>query len=103
MSAAAQILCGYFDRPDAPAKGSPVGKLIVRMLEKCPEMSFEQARTEAASLLEGKGGTSRIRHGFAEWKRRRNRADFARNASANATSVEVRATGETASVEQAVQ
>ena len=41
----------YFERHDTPAKGSPVGNLIPRILEKYPELDFEQARGMAHDLL----------------------------------------------------
>ena len=46
-----ETLAEYFDRPDTPAKGSPIGNLIPRVLEKYPELNFEQARAKAHDLL----------------------------------------------------
>lgn len=42
----------YFALPDTPAAKSPVGKLMVRVLEKNSGMGFEQARREANRLLD---------------------------------------------------
>jgi hypothetical protein len=41
----------YFRQPDSPQERSPVGRLIVRILEKYPEMACEDARIEASRLL----------------------------------------------------
>jgi hypothetical protein len=41
----------YFKQPDAPQQNSPVGRLIVRIIEKYPEMTCEVARAEANRLL----------------------------------------------------
>jgi hypothetical protein len=41
----------YFRQPDSPREHSPVGRLIVRILEKYPEMTCEAARAEAYRLL----------------------------------------------------
>ena len=42
----------YFSLPDTPAHCSPVGKLMVRVLEKNPAMTFEDARRESRRLLD---------------------------------------------------
>jgi hypothetical protein len=41
----------FFQRPDTPAADSPVGRTMVRVLEKNPGMGFEEARSEAKRLL----------------------------------------------------
>ena len=41
----------YFSQPNTPAKDSPIGVLIVRVLEKFPALTFEQARIKAHDLL----------------------------------------------------
>jgi hypothetical protein len=41
----------YFKQPDAPQQNSPVGRWIVRIIEKYPEMTGEAARSEANRLL----------------------------------------------------
>jgi hypothetical protein len=41
----------YFALPDAPAAGSPVGTLMLRIVEKNPGMGFEAAREQANALL----------------------------------------------------
>jgi len=35
----------YLAQPDTPSAKSPVGTLIVKILEKYPEMTFEDARS----------------------------------------------------------
>jgi hypothetical protein len=42
----------YFSLPDTPAQRSPVGKLMARVLEKNPAMTFEDARRESHRLLD---------------------------------------------------
>jgi len=42
----------YLARPDTPGAESPVGALVVRVLEKNPTMGFEAARAEANALLD---------------------------------------------------
>ena len=49
----------YFEQPDTPSAGSPVGILMVRVLEKFPGISFEEARARANDLL----------HTVAGWKK----------------------------------
>ncbi|MBI1749290.1 MAG: hypothetical protein HY234_07480 [Acidobacteria bacterium] len=41
----------YFARPDTPMENSPVGKVVVQLLEKRPGIGFEDARQEAKRLL----------------------------------------------------
>jgi hypothetical protein len=47
-----QTLEQYFSLPDTPAQSSPVGKLMARVLEKNPAMTFEEARRESRRLLD---------------------------------------------------
>ena len=56
-----ETIQGYFERPDNPAAGSPVGALMVRVLEKNPGMGFELARAEAHTLLDKAAGKWRYR------------------------------------------
>jgi hypothetical protein len=44
-------LSQYFEQRDTPMAGSPVGKTMARILDKYPEMTFEEARAEAGALL----------------------------------------------------
>ena len=46
----------YFALPDTPAAGSPVGTLMVRILEKDAGIRFEAARTQANALLDRAAG-----------------------------------------------
>jgi hypothetical protein len=46
-----ETLDQYFQRPESPRKNSPVGKLIVCILENDRHMKFEDARAEANRLL----------------------------------------------------
>ena len=41
----------YFAKSDSPSAGSPVGNLMVKVLAKYPELSFDAARAEAQRLL----------------------------------------------------
>jgi hypothetical protein len=41
----------YFARTDTPSTGSPVGTLMMRILKKYPDLSFDAARSEARRLL----------------------------------------------------
>jgi hypothetical protein len=45
----------YFALPDTPATESPVGKTIVKVLAKFPELTFEQARVKANELVTDAG------------------------------------------------
>ena len=51
----------YFARTDTPMKGSPVGDLMVRVIEKNPGISFEAARAEANNLLRQAAGRCHYR------------------------------------------
>lgn len=51
----------YFAQPDAPGKESPVGRLTVRVLEKFPSISFEDARAKAHALLNEAAGRKNYR------------------------------------------
>jgi hypothetical protein len=46
----------YFAEPDTPAASSPVGTLMVRILEKDAGIGFEAARTRANALLDRAAG-----------------------------------------------
>ena len=52
-----EMIQAYFDRPETPAAGSPVGELMVKVLAKNPEMVFEEARKKANALLDKAGGS----------------------------------------------
>jgi hypothetical protein len=41
----------YFEQPETPSRNSPVGVLMVRILEKFPGIAFEEARSKAHELL----------------------------------------------------
>lgn len=47
-----QTLEQYFTLPDTPAPRSLVGKLMVKVLEKNPAMTLEEARRESHRLLD---------------------------------------------------
>jgi hypothetical protein len=47
---------GYFEQPDTPAAGSPVGVMMVRALAKNPGIDFEEARVQAKSLPQQAAG-----------------------------------------------
>jgi hypothetical protein len=49
----------YFEQPDTPAAGSPVGILVVKIIAKNPGIDFEGARTEACNLLGQAAGRKR--------------------------------------------
>lgn len=51
----------YFQLPDAPMKDSPVGALMVRILNESPELSFEHARTQAHLQLAKAAGRRRFK------------------------------------------
>lgn len=44
-------LAQYFQRTDTPQPGSPVGRLMTRIQEEHPAMTFEAMRDEAHRLL----------------------------------------------------
>jgi hypothetical protein len=47
----------YFNQPDAPARHSPVGQLMLKILERYePTPSFEEARAEANRLIQKAAG-----------------------------------------------
>jgi hypothetical protein len=52
----------YFDRPETPAADSPVGTLVVRIMDKNPGMDFGEARRQANALLDKAAG-SRVYRG----------------------------------------
>jgi hypothetical protein len=45
-------LSDYFAKPDTPAANSTAGTLMVKILEKYPDMTFEVARTQANAMLD---------------------------------------------------
>jgi hypothetical protein len=46
----------YFARPETPAAGSPVGALVIRIMDKNPGMGFEEARSLANIMLDKAAG-----------------------------------------------
>lgn len=46
----------YFAQSDSPSAGSPVGNLMVKVLAKYPDLSFEAARAESQRLLDKAAG-----------------------------------------------
>jgi hypothetical protein len=46
-----QTVAEYFSRPDTPRRHSPTGVLMLKVLEKCPELEFDAARAKANELL----------------------------------------------------
>jgi hypothetical protein len=46
----------YFGRTDTPAASSPVGSLVVRIMNKNPGMDFEEARSQANALQQKAAG-----------------------------------------------
>lgn len=57
----------YFNRPYAPAKNSPVGKLIRKMHAEFPHLELATSRIEAGETLRGIGGAARIRDAYKRW------------------------------------
>jgi hypothetical protein len=53
-------LSDYFTKPDKPSANSPVGTIMVKVLEKYPGMSFEDARRKAHCLLLEAAGKNRF-------------------------------------------
>ena len=53
-------LLDYFAKSDTPAANSTVGTLMVKILEKYPDMSFEAARKKAHVLLWESAGKKRF-------------------------------------------
>ena len=51
----------WFKEPDTPSENSPVGQMMVKVLEKYPNMTFEEARAEANSLLDQAAGRKNYR------------------------------------------
>ena len=58
------IPAGYFDRPDTPAKNSPVGKLMRKLRAAFPHLDLETVRYESKTSLYGAGGENRISIAF---------------------------------------
>jgi hypothetical protein len=50
----------HFERPETPAAGSPVGVVMVKVLEKYPALSFEEARDKATDLIQESAGRRRF-------------------------------------------
>ncbi|HEY2118630.1 MAG TPA: hypothetical protein VGH37_05550 [Candidatus Acidoferrum sp.] len=46
----------YFARADTPSVNSPVGSLMVKVLGKFPNITFDEARVKANSLLNEAAG-----------------------------------------------
>jgi hypothetical protein len=59
----ALMLEHYFTQPDTPAAGSPIGKLMVRILGKNPAMKFEEARQAAHRMQERAAGKTKYQLG----------------------------------------
>jgi len=53
-------LSDYFAKADTPAANSTVGTLMIKILEKYPGMSFEDARAKAHVLLWESAGKKRF-------------------------------------------
>ena len=45
------ILEDYFAQADAPSVESPVGTVMVKVMQKCPQLNVEEARAKAKELL----------------------------------------------------
>lgn len=54
------VLLDYFAEPDTPSANSPVGTIMVKVLEKYPGMSFEAARAKAHCLILESAGKKRF-------------------------------------------
>jgi hypothetical protein len=61
----------YFDRPDTPAKNSPVGRLTRKIHAGFPHMDLETIREEARASLYGVGGENRVSIAFNRFLRSR--------------------------------
>jgi len=46
----------YFARLETPSAGSPVGTLVVRIIDKNPNLGLEEARAQANAMLEKAAG-----------------------------------------------
>jgi hypothetical protein len=53
-------LFDYFANPDTPAANSTVGTLMVKILDKYPDMTFKAARAKAHCLLLEAAGKKRF-------------------------------------------
>jgi hypothetical protein len=51
----------YFAVPENPMAGSPVGRLMVKIVDKYPGIDFEEARKKAKELLLLAAGQKRYR------------------------------------------
>jgi hypothetical protein len=50
----------YFEQSGTPAANSPVGVIMVKVLEKYSTLSFDQARTKANLLIQESAGRRRF-------------------------------------------
>jgi len=46
----------YFSKPDTPATHSPVGELMLQIVDKHPGIDFEEARSKANELIQKAAG-----------------------------------------------
>ncbi|HXW63067.1 MAG TPA: hypothetical protein VEJ45_10740 [Candidatus Acidoferrales bacterium] len=74
------IPADYFDRPDTPAKNSPVGKLMQKIHSRFPHLDLETIRIEAREALLGIGGATRIQDAYKRWLITRSGASMTRKA-----------------------
>ncbi len=52
-------LTEYFERPDTPMANSPVGKVMIQLVEKRPGITFDECYEEAKRLLAVAAGRKR--------------------------------------------
>jgi hypothetical protein len=68
-------LTDYFAKPDTPAANSPVGTIMVKVLEKYPGLSLEAARVQANAMLDKAAGRFKYKmprvYGPEEMEKRR--------------------------------
>ena len=55
-----QTLSQYFGREDTPMAESPIGKVMVKVLEKYPGLNYEGARSKAQEMLTEASGKRRF-------------------------------------------
>jgi hypothetical protein len=72
------IPTSYFDHFDAPAKNSPVGKLMRKIHAELPHLDLETVRAEAREALLGVGGATRVQDAYKRWLIARSRASMTR-------------------------
>jgi hypothetical protein len=53
-------LSQYFAKPDTPSANSPMGTIMVKVLEKYPGITFEDARAKAHCLILESAGKKRF-------------------------------------------